>query len=409
MTEMESENLYLSPSQPYTVSAITKEIKSVIEEIFPPVWVQGEISNYTHHSSGHRYFTLKDELAQLRCVMWKWTASKLRFTPTDGMKVFAHGVVSVYERGGIYQLVAQQLQPAGIGELQLAFEKLKRKLASEGLFDESRKKPMPEFPRRIGVVTSPTGAAIRDIIKVIGRRAPAVEVVLWPARVQGEGAAEDIATGMDKLNEYGGVDLIIVGRGGGSIEDLWAFNEERVARAISRSEIPVISAVGHEIDFTIADFVADHRAPTPSAAAEVAVRDRKELVGEISSLLIRARSAVVSRLDMSERKREELSSSYVFRRISERLEDRWQRIDELEGRMVRGFDRAILDRSRLFGATHGRLVALDPSAPFNRGFSICYRLPEGRVVRKSDEISVSDKVKLRFLDGSAICQVESTE
>ncbi len=409
MAGIDNGDLYLTPPQPYTVSGITREIKSIIEGSFPPVWVQGEISNYTHHVSGHRYFTLKDELAQLRCVMWKWSASKLRFTPMDGMRVLAYGEISVYERGGIYQLVIYQIQPAGIGELQLAYERLKRKLASEGLFDESRKKPIPAFPRRVGVVTSPTGAAIRDIVKIIGRRAPDVEVILWPARVQGDGAAEEIATGLDKFNEYGEVDLIIVGRGGGSIEDLWAFNEEIVARAISRSRIPVISAVGHEIDFTIADFVADRRAPTPSAAAEIAVRDRRELVGEISSLVGRARSAILSRLEVLGRRKEELCSSYAFRRIGDRLKDRWQRLDELENRMFREFDRAASDRTRLFKSSYGRLRALDPSAPFRRGFSICVKLPEGKIVTRSSELSPDDRVKLRFLEGSAICEVESTE
>ncbi|MCK5525880.1 MAG: exodeoxyribonuclease VII large subunit, partial [Candidatus Latescibacteria bacterium] len=277
----------LDSAEAYSVSDITRAIKGLLDEGLMPLWVEGEVSNYVHHTSGHRYFTLKDETSQLRCVMWKWQG-QLRFRPEDGMKVRAYGRISVYERGGQYQLVVSELHPAGVGELQLAFEQLKERLAKEGLFDESRKRSLPRFPQRIGVVTSPTGAAIRDIAHGIGRRFPSAQVVLWPARVQGEGAAAQIAEGIEKLNAYGEVDVLIVGRGGGSLEDLWAFNEEEVARAIYASGIPVVSAVGHEIDFVIADFVADRRAPTPSAAAEMVVRDGAELMRGVTDLRGRA-------------------------------------------------------------------------------------------------------------------------
>jgi len=259
----------------YTVSELTREIKQVLETGFPCLWVEGEISNFKRHSSGHLYFTLKDENSQIRCAMWRYRANDLIFRPEDGMKVLVQGNLQVYEPGGYYQIIVQQVQPAGVGELQLAFEQLKKKLYAEGLFDEAHKKPIPIFPERIGVITSPTGAAIRDIISVITRRFPIAQIILAPVRVQGPGAKEEIVQAIQDFNEFGEVDVLIVGRGGGSLEDLWAFNEEVVARAIFTSKIPIISAVGHEIDFSISDFVADRRAPTPSAAAEMAVPDRK--------------------------------------------------------------------------------------------------------------------------------------
>ncbi|HFE62791.1 MAG TPA: exodeoxyribonuclease VII large subunit, partial [Caldithrix sp.] len=244
----------------YTVSDLTREIKQVLESSFPRLWVEGEISNLKRHSSGHLYFTLKDSNSQLNCAMWRFRVGQLLFQPQDGMKVLVEGDVQVYERGGYYQLIVNQIQPAGIGDLQLAFEQLKKKLHAEGLFDESHKKRLPQFPERIGVVTSPTGAAIRDIVSVVSRRFPGVQLIINPVRVQGETAKEEIAQAIREFNEYGKVDVLIVGRGGGSLEDLWAFNEEVVARAIFDSKIPVISAVGHEIDYSISDFVADRRA-----------------------------------------------------------------------------------------------------------------------------------------------------
>ncbi len=248
----------------YTVSSLTHEIKMLLETSFPRLWVEGEISNYKAHSSGHIYFTLKDENAQIRCAMWRFKAGELLFRLEDGLKVIVEADIQVYEKSGNYQLIVQQLQPAGIGALQLAFEQLKQRLRAEGLFDEAHKKPLPTFPERVGVITSPTGAAIRDIISVVHRRFPAVQLILYPVRVQGEGAAEEIVHAIKDFNEFKEVDVLIVGRGGGSLEDLWAFNEEKVARAIYASRIPVVSAVGHEVDFSISDFVADRRAATPT-------------------------------------------------------------------------------------------------------------------------------------------------
>src|SRR5450830_1303089 len=254
-----------------SVTEITHRIKGVLEMGFSEVWVQGEISNCKNHSSGHLYFTLKDGSASLSAVMWRSRVAQLLFRPNDGMKVIVWGNITVYEPRGNYQIDCLQIQPVGIGELQLAFDRLKQKLSAEGLFDEAHKKPLPEYPEKIGIVTSPTGAAIQDMLNILARRFPALEVIVAPVKVQGIGAAEEIAEAIQDLNSLSDIDVIIVGRGGGSLEDLWAFNEEVVARAIYSSRIPIVSAVGHEIDFSISDFVADLRAPTPSAAAELVV------------------------------------------------------------------------------------------------------------------------------------------
>ncbi|HXG04019.1 MAG TPA: exodeoxyribonuclease VII large subunit, partial [Candidatus Binatia bacterium] len=270
-----------------TVTQLTEQLRRTVEERFPAVWVEGEISNFRLYGSGHAYFTLKDEGAQLRAVMFRTRTRRLRFEPTDGLHVLAFGALEVYPQRGEYQLVVELLEPRGVGALQLAFEQLKQRLGAEGLFDAGRKRPLPRFPRRIGLVTSPDGAALRDMLRIIGRRFAGLSIVLAPCRVQGEGAAEEIAQGLADLNRLGGVDVIIVGRGGGSLEDLWAFNEEVVARAIAASKVPVISAVGHEVDVTIADFVADVRAPTPSAAAEMVAARRDELIERFAALELR--------------------------------------------------------------------------------------------------------------------------
>ncbi|RKY72471.1 MAG: exodeoxyribonuclease VII large subunit [Candidatus Latescibacterota bacterium] len=394
---------------PYTVSEITRRIKGLLETSLPTVWIQGEISNFTWHSSGHLYFTLKDEYSQLRCVMWRERSQRLFFTPQNGMKVLAQGDITVYERAGQYQLTVRQLQPAGIGELELAFEQLKERLRAEGLFDEKHKRSLPEFPQTIGVVTSPTGAAIRDIAQIIGRRAPWVQVILRPTLVQGEGAAADIAQAIDEFNQYGKVDLLIVGRGGGSLEELWAFNEEMVARAIYRSRIPVISAVGHEVDFTIADFVADRRAPTPSAAAELAVRDRAELQKLVRLLQQQAADGVLRKIKDAQTKVHALGSSYAIRRFEDSLEQQLQRVDELSGALIRGLDHIVVGKIGSFREVAGKLDVLSPLSAFQRGFCICQRLPEMTVVKESTALRVADMVKLRFKTGSAFCEVESVE
>lgn len=398
-----------SEGRPYTVSEITAEVKRLLEESLPPIWIEGEISSFTHHSSGHRYLTLKDELSQIRCVMWRRWGDRLLFTPEVGMKVLACGDISVYERSGQYQFYVSQLQPSGVGELQLAFERLRARLAEEGLFDDAHKRALPEFPERIGVVTSPSGAAIRDIVDVLNRRFPSVEVVLRPANVQGAGAAEEIARAIEEFNVYSEVDLVIVGRGGGSPEDLWAFNEEVVARAIFDSRIPVISAVGHEIDFTIADFVADLRAPTPSAAAELAVKDREELLRGVRDLRVRATEAMARRLERDRLAFENLSSSYVLRRFEERVDQRAQRVDDLESALATAFDRLAVARIVAHRELSSKLDALSPFSAFGRGFSMCEKLPERAIVRDSAQLAPEDRIRVRFAKGSAMCEVVHTE
>jgi exodeoxyribonuclease VII large subunit len=312
----------------FSVAELSLEIRNLLERQFPDVWVTGEVSNLRAAGSGHLYFTLKDETAQLRAVCFRNQARYLKFKPQDGLAVIARGRLSLYEARGEYQLYVEFLEPAGLGALQLAFEQLKQKFAAEGLFDPGRKKPLPMLPRSIGVVTSPTGAVIRDILRILRRRFRNINVLLYPVKVQGEGAAQEIAQGIEYFNRKAPVDVMIVARGGGSLEDLWAFNEEAVARAIAASNIPVISAVGHETDFTIADFVADLRAPTPSAAAELVVRHKQDLVTELYNRM-RHLSQVI-RLKISEARQAvtELRLHQAFQTLATRLAERAQRVDE---------------------------------------------------------------------------------
>src|SRR6266850_442256 len=301
---------------------------AVMEERFPAVWVEGEISNFKVYSSGHAYFTLKDETAQLRCVLFRTRARRVRFEPRDGLHVMAFGAVEIYAQRGDYSLVVELLEPKGVGALQLAFEQLKERLGAEGLFDQARKRPLPRFPRKIGIVTSPSGAAIRDMLRVIGRRFGEIHIVLAPARVQGDGAAAEVAEGIRELNALGGVDVIIIGRGGGSLEDLWAFNDEMLARTIAASKIPVISAVGHEVDYTIADFVADVRAATPSQAAELVVKEKRavvdtlgDLTGRLQRVMRRAFAAQRDRLERALGRRALTDPSRPLRDLERRLDD----------------------------------------------------------------------------------------
>ena len=393
-------------ARPYSVSEITTQVKSLLEESLPMCWVIGEVSDFTHHSSGHRYFTLKDEASQLSCVMFKWQARNLSFAPEPGMQIMAHGHVSVYERGGRYQFYVAQLQPAGVGELALAFEQLKNRLEAEGLFAAERKRPLPPFPRSVGVVTSPTGAAIRDIIQVLRRRAPGLQLILRPARVQGPGAADEIARAIVDLNQHTDVDILIVGRGGGSPEDLWPFNEEIVARAIYNSARPVIAAVGHEIDYTIADYVADYRAPTPSAAAEIVAREQGALRERVAELHQRLNTAVQTRLDRCEQQVQSMDPQRLFLRLRDRLEQTSQYVDERRNALATALDWYLRSRVETWRRGVVRLEALSPLNSLARGFAVCQRLPDGRLVRRSKDLQAGDQVRLRFHQGEAICQVE---
>ncbi len=391
---------------PLTVTELTQEIKKTLETSFPPLWVQGEISNFKKHSSGHFYFSLKDSEAQISCVMWKNRSSNLLFQVQDGMKVIVLAHLSVYMLQGRYQLNVQQIRPAGIGDLQLEFEKLKRRLAEEGLFSEEHKKPIPLFPETMGIVTSPTGAALQDIRSVIQRRFPCVKLILWPAKVQGENAAQEIAEGIEAFNRYGNIDVLIVGRGGGSLEDLWPFNEEIVARAIFNSFIPVISAVGHEIDFSISDLVADKRAPTPSAAAEVAVPDREELLQNIllykNNIIQNLTDLFIAYHDFLER----VTKSYGFRRPVDKIQEYFLRIDDLSTHFITLMKHNHKIRQSKINNIDGRLKALNPRSVLERGYSITTRMPEGTVIHNAQELQKNNMIHTRFARGCADSLVE---
>ena len=380
-----------------TVSELTRRVKSTLEVNFSDVSVQGEISNFKRHSSGHLYFTLKDENAQISAVMWRGRAMNLFFTPQDGMKVIARGKLTVYEIRGVYQIDVAQIQPLGIGELQLAFERLKQKLSEEGLFDAEYKLPLPAYPERIGIVTSPTGAAIQDILNIISRRFPAVELILYPVRVQGVGSASEIASAIRDFNTYGKIDVMIVGRGGGSLEDLWAFNEEIVARAIFDSKIPIISAVGHEVDYTIADFVADMRAPTPSAAAEMAVPDQSEVVEILRNFYYTSEQIVGEKLTFEKQQINALLQSYSFHRPHDLIHQHSQRLDELQhtlGRSVRQHFTIIQQRIDSF---QKRLLSVNPKVILERGYAIVSR--DGRIISRAEELHKNESIEMTFHDG----------
>lgn len=440
-------------SEILTVSQLTRKVKGLLEAEVSYVWVSGEVSNWHVSPAGHAYFTLKDKEAQLSGVMFRGKLMHLRFGPEDGLEVIVYGLVTVYEARGAYQIVCDEMQPKGMGALQLAFEKLRRKLEAEGLFDPAHKKPIPLLPRRIGIVTSPTGAAIQDMLNVIARRFANVHVLLHPARVQGDEAAEEIVEGIRALDAWG-VDVIIVGRGGGSLEDLWPFNEEVVVRAVFAVSTPVISAVGHEIDFTLTDFAADLRAPTPSAAAELVVQEREALDTRLANLRRRLSQALGRAIERVRHRVTAAKSSYVFRRPEELVRQRRQRVDEL--RMTS--EKTVVERVRAAGArarqasralallspahqmqraaerlavVHRRLLrssgvlteqyrarlrslmaqlhALSPLAILQRGYALAWRLPGRELVRDAAELSPGGRIALRFGKGGTIAAVETIE
>jgi len=383
----------------YSVSELTREIKELLEESFSPLWLQGEISNFTHHSSGHMYFMLKDQEAQIAAVMWRQRNAMLSFVPSDGMQVQVYGQVRVYEKRGNYQFDVLKMVPAGVGSLQLAFEKLKARLQAEGLFDAAHKKPLPLFPQAIGIVTSATGAAIHDMVQVIKRRMPSLQMVLRPTLVQGQGAAEDIAQAIRDFNDYGEVDVLIVGRGGGSLEDLWPFNEEAVARAIYESSIPIVSAVGHEIDFTIADFVADVRAATPSVAAELVSPARTALLLLVDELSQRCRRVLQRSLRSYREKIGYLRSHYGLRRPSDLVLQKRQRLDELQLTIQRSCqNRLAMSRQRL-GHCQQLLSSLGPDSILQRGFALCFRAETGELITGIDHLSIGDAMNVQLHDG----------
>ena len=382
----------------YRVSEITRLIRVALENEFGTVWIEGEVSNLRRPSSGHLYFTLKDESAQIQAVLFRGNQMGLRVEIKDGLKLRVHGEISVYEAGGQYQVIVRKVEEAGKGSLQEAFEALKKKLAAEGLFDAARKKPIPLLPRHLGVVTSPTGAAIRDILKVLGRRFPNLHIVIAPARVQGEGAAQEIADAIDLLNRRGGLDVMIVGRGGGSLEDLWCFNEEVVARAIARSAIPVISAVGHEVDFTISDFVADLRAPTPSAAAEVVVGQKEAFEEALRQFSLRLGHLLKHYALVLRNRLLAAGGSYVFREPRNMVRQYAQRIDALRVKMTHGVELRGRVCAQDVRRLESQLRALSPLAVLDRGFSITRRA-DGAVVRGADEVEIGEGLQTQVARG----------
>ena len=391
------------PANILTVSGLTRQIKDTLENSFRGVAVSGEISNYKKHTSGHLYFTLKDQDAQLSAVMFRGNTMKLFFSLQDGMEVVCRGDVTVYEPRGNYQILVKEIYPRGEGALQLAFERLKKKLFEEGLFDESRKKPLPPFPERIAIVTSPTGAAIRDMISVMRRRFPSVEIVLLPVQVQGSGAAGQIAEAIDACNAFRSFDLIIVGRGGGSIEDLWAFNEEIVARAIHRSEIPVVSAVGHEIDFTICDFVADVRAATPSVAAELIAPDAQSLLESLRNISYTCIGSVNNRIQQLLRSLSSLSGHHAFLRCEEILTRHTQNLDERYAAAERTIDHRFERINSELTFYQRQLHAFNPKTLLDRGYAIPRK--DGIIVRSVHEIHPGDQMHVLLRDGSIESQV----
>ncbi|HEV2176987.1 MAG TPA: exodeoxyribonuclease VII large subunit [Terriglobia bacterium] len=427
----------------YSVSELSREIRGLFDKHFPDVWVAGEVSNFRPASSGHLYFTLKDASAQLRAVCFRMQARYLKFKPQDGLAVIARGRLSIYETRGEYQLVVELLEPAGLGALQLAFEQLKAKLAAEGLFDAARKQPLPELPRTVGVVTSPTGAVIRDILRVLRRRFRNMNVLLYPVRVQGEGAGREIAQGIECLNRETSADVIIVARGGGSLEDLWAFNEETVARAIAASRLPIISGVGHETDFTIADFVADLRAPTPSAAAELVVRRKQDFTAELENRGRHLGQLLRLKLSDARSRFTELRMHRVFQTLAARLAERAERVDddvvaldrsvrkrldaarrelmdiapgvvrydvgrllglkaagleECKSRFEAAFARDLEDRRQRLGQVEAILRERNPAAILARGYSIT-RDAAGGIVRDAEAVPLGAKVSVRLARG----------
>jgi exodeoxyribonuclease VII large subunit len=390
-----------------TVTELTAQIKENLETAFPAVWVSGELSDIARPQSGHVYFTLKDAGAQIRGVIWRSVAGRLRFQLEDGLEVICCGGVDVYPPRGSYQLVVRQLEPRGVGALQLALQQLQQRLAAEGLFDARHKKPLPRFPKRIAVVTSPTGAAIRDFLEVLRRRWPAVEVLVIPARVQGEGAALEITAGIATANQiHPGPDVLVVGRGGGSLEDLWCFNEESVVRAIFASQVPVVSAVGHEIDVTLSDLVADVRALTPTEAAQLVVPSAEEIAASLRALRQRLANSLRSRATAARSRLEAITQRRVLRKPFERLRESAHRLDELE---LRGRQAARLQtrlaRDRIAGLA-GHLESLSPLAVLARGYSLTARTADGRLLRDAREIEVGAQITTWLERGRLLSRVE---
>ncbi|NQV38849.1 MAG: exodeoxyribonuclease VII large subunit [Candidatus Marinimicrobia bacterium] len=383
-----------------TVSELTRDIKDLLENQFPSIGVRGEISNFKYHSSGHMYFTLKDQGAEISAVMFRGHNQYLPFRPENGLEVQAFGRITVFEKRGNYQIVIQTMEQAGVGALYQAFEALKRKLSDEGLFDTSQKKPLPKYPKTIGIITSGTGAAVKDILQVLGRRAPHVDVILRPTLVQGPAAAPDIVQAITDMQNHGKADLIIVGRGGGSIEDLWPFNEEKVARKIFESKIPIISAVGHETDTTIADFVSDYRAPTPSAAAEIACPSRDEILMELDQWRTRSARKIDGLLQMKWQSIDHYIERLQVLNPVKAIERHRENLSQKQIRMNQSMSNCIKHLKTNIHGLSEKLIALNPEAILNRGYSIARLWPGGQIIRSSKNVKIGAVFTLQTGDGS---------
>ena len=390
----------------YTVGELTRNIRMILEDSFGTVWVEGEVSNFTSHQSGHMYFSIRDKDSVLSSVLFRRVNYGLKFKIENGMHVLCFGKISVYDRRGQYQLIVEKIEPRGTGALQIAFEQLKEKLRREGLFDESRKKPIPTLPQRIGVVTSPTGAAIKDILNIAKRRFSNIEIIINPARVQGEMAKGEIVEALDLFNTLGNVDLIILGRGGGSMEDLWPFNEEIVARAISRSEIPIISAVGHQVDYTISDFVSDFRAPTPSAAAELVIPKKEDLTGALDGFSERMGNALLSKIDFIKENLRTLEKRYVFREPFNIITQREQEIDDLARELASKSTLIAKFKEESLNTFAAKLETLSPLGILGRGYSITIQEKNGKVIKNAENLKKNDRIKTKFAKGEIISRVE---
>jgi exodeoxyribonuclease VII large subunit len=393
-----------------SVSALTAQLRGLIEGRFPSVWVAGEVSNYVKATSGHVYFTLKDAKAQLKAAMFRGFNLRLRFDPRDGLEVLARGRVSVYDPRGEYQLLVEELHPKGIGAAELALRQLKEKLLAKDYFDPRRKKPLPRFPRRVALIASATGAAVRDMVELFAQRWPLAEVVVQPSRVQGDGAAEEVAVAVRLLNRLHRsgrlrLDAIVIGRGGGSAEDLWAFNEEPVADAIFQSVVPVVSAVGHEIDVTVADLVADHRAETPSAAVVALTPQRQELLAGLLDFRSRLREAVEHRLALAKRTLDQLAARPALRQPLRRVRDLEQRLDDTAGRLLRAAKVRLVLASEKLAALAAQLETLSPLNVLARGYSLT-RTADGRLVRSAAEVQPGDELVTRVASGEIVSRVE---
>ncbi len=397
-----------------SVGELTEYLKGLLDNDrnLRSIWIRGEISNYKHHSSGHLYFTLKDESSAIKSVMFRSKAMYLAFRPENGLRVVVRGYVTIFPRDGMYQFYAEEIEPDGLGSLHLAFEQLKKRLEQEGLFDSSQKKTLPRFPRRLALVTSPTGAAVQDMLNILRRRYPKVHIIIVPVVVQGEEAPRQISEAITRLNEYtaaGGselaIDAMIVGRGGGSLEELWAFNTESVARAIFDSKIPVISAVGHETDFTIADFVADLRAPTPSAAAELVVPDWQELFRHLENLSQRIYRGLRSQLQLQQNRLQLCLQRGVFTRPKDRINQLNQYLDNLERQLLVSIEKVVQSKGSQFSDLAGRLQVLSPLATLSRGYSLTLHSPDRSRVTSIQELAVGDQLTVLLVDGEAACTV----